>query len=531
MNREHPLQVQPSKLFSVFVLLLIIAAIPLTIFLSQRRMAYPQLAAGIPPYLERLEVVTANGGSTEDGGNEWGGHKERIVRTPDGNLYTVIQAPGTGYLTKEWQLFKRMGDNNWQEINSDPAGREPVNLLAGPQNELYIIGWPGGHPMMWTSTDGGIIFTGQAIPGTWVVSNWPYSAASITPSGDIYLLQTVGGTSSHPCCNAPGYFYWAYYNRSTGQWSNTQVIQYDYRDTYAYLLPTDTGQLTVVGAKTGAWENFGYPQPAAAGGFGYVYKAVQAWNTPNVDTTPLTGTIVKEVFSNNGEYINAFQNDAYRDTSGRTHILYTYRDASTGATPSTTGTYTGYQAILDQNGTLVQNVPLTGLYFPNGTRMVQDTTGAYWIVVAGSNGTLEVAQADAANGISLNPFVTLSLGAYNPTGITYLAVSRNGSPVQDFIDGVFPINNGAGWVYYRIRLRTASPGESSRREHRVGWPQPVIDPFRSLDERCCGQSLRRVVGRQPGKEPPLDSRLGLEQQSAGTPGRKRSPGGTLLQTE
>ncbi len=398
--------------------------------------------------------MTANAGSTDDGGNEWGYHKNRIVRTSDGNLYTVIQAPGTDDLHKEWQLFKRMGDNDWQKINSGVAGREPVNLLAGPQNELYIIGWPGGHPMMWTSTNGGATFTSQDIPGTWVTNDWPYSAASITPSGDIYLVQTVGGTGN--CCSAPGYFYWAYYKQSTGQWCSTKVTQYDYRDTYAFLLPTDSGQLTIVGAKTGNWANFGYTQPPAAGGFNYVYKAVREWNTSNVDTTPLTDSMIKEVSQTSGDYINAFQNDAYRDMSGRIHTLYTYRDASTGATADSTGTYTGYQAVADQNGTLVKNVPLTGIYFPNTARMIQDTTGGYWIITAGNNNTLEVAQADAADGTSLNPYVTIPLGGYNSDGVTFIAAPRNGSALQDFVDGVVPINNGAGWLYYRLRLRTAS---------------------------------------------------------------------------
>ena len=471
MNREHWFHTRPGLLFSLLALLLIIAAIPVAIFLNKNHMAYLQQAT---PYLERLELVTANAGSTDDGGNSWGNHKSRIVRTPDGNLYTVVQAPGTDYLHKEWELFKRMGDNNWQEINNGVAGREPVNILAGPQNELYIIGWPGGHPVMWTSADGGTTFTSQAIPGTWVVTDWPYAGASITPSGDIYLVQTIGGAGN--CCSAPGYFYWAYYKRSTGQWSHVNMAQYDYRDTYAFLLPTDSGQLTVVGATTGKWADFGYTQPAAAGGFNYVYRAVREWSTSDVNATPLAGAIIKEVSQYNGDYINAFQNDAYRDTLGRTHILYSYRDASTGATATSTGTYTGYQAILDPSDTLVKNAPLTGIYFPNTARMIQDTTGAYWIITAGNNGTLEVAQADPTDGTALNPYVTMPLAGYNSVGVTFIAAPRTGSALQDFVDGVVPINGGAGWLYYRLRLRTASTPTSTPTATATPSPTPGASP-------------------------------------------------------
>jgi|GEM_PF-7070986 len=76
--------------------------------------------------------------------------------------------------------------------------------------------------------------------------------------------------------------------------------------------------------------------------------------------------------------------------------------------------------------------------------MIQETADAYWIITAGNNGTLEVAQADATDGTSLNPYVTIPLGGYNAAGLTFIAAPRNGSALQDFVDGVVPINGGAG---------------------------------------------------------------------------------------
>jgi hypothetical protein len=467
MFRQHRKHVYRPALFNVQILskykrnailsflLLCIVAFSVVSSHQGQDMRRPHVsAANSTPYLERLELVTANGGSTDsaNGGNQWGNHKTRIVRTPDGNIYTIIQAPGTGSLTKQWQLFKRIGENNWQMINEGAAGREPANLLAGPQNELYVLAWPGGRPVMWTSTDGGATFTSQNVPGNWITTNWPYAGAGISPNGTVYLLQTIGG-GDNGTTNPPGDFYWAYYTPGTKQWSNLQDTRYDRRNSYAYVLPTDAGQLDIAATLNGHWSDFGYTQPSVAGGFDYIYKLLREWHTPNVTTTAPAYTNIKEVFQTNGGYVNVFQNDAYKDTQGRVHVLYTYQDASTGATATGTGSYRGYQALFDQNGTLLNNVPLTGMYYVNQAREMQDTTGAYWMMTTGNNHDLEVAQAGASDGTSPGPYTTLSLGGYNPSGPSFLAVPRNGSVLQDFLDGVFPINNGAGWVYFRVRLR------------------------------------------------------------------------------
>src|SRR5919198_4310853 len=90
----------------------LIVILPVTVFVWRHQQHLAEHAAGAAymPTLERLEVVTSSAGSTNNssGGNQWGSHKNRIIRTPDGNLYTVVQGPGTDdNLNKQWLLYKR----------------------------------------------------------------------------------------------------------------------------------------------------------------------------------------------------------------------------------------------------------------------------------------------------------------------------------------------------------------------------------------------------------------------------------------
>jgi hypothetical protein len=89
-----------------------------------------------------VEVVTA-AASTGDGGQAWGGHQTRIVRTVDG-VFTAYTANGAGPLAREWRLVQRTDERRWDVIARGTAGKDPVNLLAAPSGTLYVIGWPDG---------------------------------------------------------------------------------------------------------------------------------------------------------------------------------------------------------------------------------------------------------------------------------------------------------------------------------------------------------------------------------------------------
>ena len=126
-----------------------------------------------------VEVVAANT-STGDGGQAWGGHQTRIVRTADG-VFTAYTVDGDGPLARHWYLAQRQPDGTWPVIASGGAGKDPVNLLASPSGTLYVIGWPDGVGTIWAgkpSGAGALTMTRDVIPQV-VRDHWPYASAGI----------------------------------------------------------------------------------------------------------------------------------------------------------------------------------------------------------------------------------------------------------------------------------------------------------------------------------------------------------------
>ncbi len=394
------------------------------------------------PSLERLELVTDQA-ATGDGGNSWGGHQTRIVRTRDGCIFTAYTAAGDGPLARRWRLAQRTG-TGWQVVAEGPSGREPVNLLRGPKDQLLVVGWPDGMPHLWSGGAGAPSrpFLDTVVPGNWERSFWPYNAAGIDADGDTVLLQSGG--------EKPGEFRWARRSARAGRWQ-FGVTPLDYRHCYAYVLPGPRGRLTVVATRDVRWETLDYAKPAGA--FGYVFNAFGCWRwddaarpraeTPRVREEPPTPQF-PSVFCD-------AQADAYEDTRGRLHILYWV------AGPSTQGVEELHHLLLER-GRITHDVRLpstVGHY----CRLVQDRRGRFFLIGADDNGAqLLVTPALSEDGFTLGRTFPLDLGRYHVTysGLA-LAVPRGGTPLSDTVDGVFPAADGAAWVYFRLRLPEASP--------------------------------------------------------------------------
>ena len=142
-----------------------------------------------------LELVTDQA-VTGDGGNQWGGHQTRIVRTADG-VFTAYTVEGGGHLAREWHLAWRQADGTWLVIDKGGAGREPVNLLASPDGTLHVIGFPNGIATIFSVKlkDGQWGMTQETIPGVSSPTNpyWPYNSAGIDSEGNLCILASVGG--------------------------------------------------------------------------------------------------------------------------------------------------------------------------------------------------------------------------------------------------------------------------------------------------------------------------------------------------
>lgn len=379
-----------------------------------------------------------------NGGNSWGNNKLRIERTSTGDLFAVYPAAGADSMSKQWVLMHRPPAGPWIETARGVAGREPPNLLVSPGDRLNLFTQPRATPTL--VQDGGanglLPFSAAAIPGGWFTTNFPYSGATVRQdNGDLFFAETREELSQPASA-----FYWSYRSADTGIWRSVVTQKTMYR--YAYLLPvasTNGGADFAIAASTDVlWSTLGYQQPA--GSFAYVYDRVSLFYTSDYRSGELTEKLIYREEQKQNAYLNVFASDAYRDSRGRVHVIYSVQG------PSTNQQIVGHHAVL-QGGTLVADVTLANVSCGNEGRVVQDTTGQYYLLTwCGTS--LYLWPADSVNGTQIGDPVVLDLSQYPPKDWSWLSIVRGGTALADYVDGAYAGSNDTQLIYFRIRLRS-----------------------------------------------------------------------------
>jgi hypothetical protein len=379
----------------------------------------------------KVEVVTDQA-AVGDGGNNWGGHQTRIVHTRDG-IFTAYTVDTGDILQREWRLAMRQADGSWRVIASGEAGRDPVNLLAGPDGRLYVVGWPDASATLWSGRpqDGAVKMTASSIPNQ-ARRTKPYGSAGIDEGGDLCVLSSEGGQDPE------GRFYVACFQQSRGKWV-TQTYELDYRHCYTYVFPGPGRGLSLVSTRDVLWRALQVPQPAGA--FDYVFNAFGFWHTRDVSKSALGRLYYLEEKPTGGfpfAHLSA-QQDAYMDTRGNMHVIYTVQGQST------LGAAISRQAILAPDGTLIDDVPLpaeAGAY----ARIFQDGQGRFYLL--GSAGWIHPMDRE---GIHFGQPARLELGGFEVEYSGFgLSVPRTGTPPGDVMDVVFPSSDGNAWIYFQL---------------------------------------------------------------------------------
>lgn len=391
----------------------------------------------VPPHLEvsqsPVELIT-NSAATGDGGNIWGGHQARIVRTQAG-IFAAYTEAGVDYFSKEWRMAQRVSENNWVILAQGIAGREPVNLLTAPDGTLYIVAWPQGIGTLWSGKPaaGTLTMTSEPIPAM-PEGNWPYGSAGINANGDLCVLASNGGEERG------GEFVWSCRVQATGEWIS-QTSTLDYRYAYTYVFPQADHKLALVSTRDVRWSALGYTQPADA--FDYVFNAFGVWQTADLQAQPLERvSFVEEVPT--AEYPNAFldaQMDAYVDSKGRTHILYWQQGASTNG-----ASQTRHRIVSTAGETLFdEQLPEAAGYY---NRIFQDDHERFYLL--GSSGVLYPLDE---NGEQLGEPIRIDLGGHEVEYSGYgLSVPRTGTPLSNTMEVVFPSGDERLWLYFQLRF-------------------------------------------------------------------------------
>jgi|GEM_PF-2980707 len=413
--------------------------------------------ASSAPYFEIMELVSANAdGDNTNGGAGWGPMANRIVRMSNGDLYTTYNSPnGDDVTTRIWYLARRDAvTGTWQTVANGGPVRESAQVLRGPKDSLHVVAAPGGLPADSYSTDG-VHFAAAAIPGSWETSAYDYLATAISPDGDTYVFTSNGSEQ-------PGLQQSSYYSVHDGQWYPF-TNQIDYRYTYIFAFPQNSGKLAFVATRDVQWQTLGYSQPPSSGD-SYVFNAFKYFYTANITSAPVKGLLLKEEPpASPGQYVIASISDAYMDDQGRLHIIYSFGGPDT--VDEWGAEFTGRHMIV-QDGKVIKDVALPG-NFPDPflARITQDTQGNYYIFsIYGGNAYM--LQEDNVDGTSEVPVTVIPMPNYACNGDgagSFIATPRSGTPIADYVDGVCDAGSGSKqWVYFRLRLLPSTSESVSR---------------------------------------------------------------------
>lgn len=410
----------------------------LMIAISVLILSLPAIAEDTPR-VTTLEVVTSNA-VAGDGGNGWGGHQCRIVRTRDG-VFTAYTVPGKDDMNREWRLSWRRQEQ-WKVVASGLAGREPVNLLASPDGTLHVIGWPEGKARWWSGKPGAnsIDMRSNAVPGL-SEGHWPYGSAGIDNRGRLCVLSSEG--------EKPGAFRWSIRGPQSGTWT-PGVASLDYRHCYTYVFPDPGGGMSLVSSRDVRWESLGYDRPSDSPD--YVFNAFGWWRASGVAEEPLRKIAAMEEKPTRRDrfVVCDAQSDAFLDARGRMHIVYQRMRAGTD------GAEHMRYAEFSPDGKLISDVEipfLAGAY----CRVFQDDRGQFYLL--GSDGVI---YGGGVGGVSFKRKTKLKLRWHLVEAAGFaISAPRTGTTPANVIDVVFPSGGGTKWIYARILLHDA--GESGKR--------------------------------------------------------------------
>jgi len=402
--------------------------------------------------IERLEVVTEQA-APGDGGNAWGGHQTRIVRTGEG-VFTVYTAAGGsgGRFNRSWRLMRRT-EAGWSEVASGPSGREPVNLLAGPDGRLHVVAWPFKAPVLFSSVledgrgkyaQGRLKMEDWPVPGDWEASHWPYNAAGIDAEGNLCVVQSTVSFK-------PGRFNIALLRPPGRDWTFA-VVDKPFRYCYTSVFPERRG-LRLASSRDVPYTALGWPVPEGSESYPFMFDAIGVWRSPDISTYPIKRTFRMEApyHPQRSPRADLRVMDAYVDTAGRMHLLYVLRG------PSTEHHHQMWHAILDGERVLTDmHRPDMGYY----CRILQDASGRFYILDSENGGQIRAGTDEAGTKFTLPVPLDLRGWKIEYSGLAW-AAPRCGAPLADFADVVFPSGEGKAWVYFRILLRPAEESTES----------------------------------------------------------------------
>jgi hypothetical protein len=366
-----------------------------------------------------------------------GGNQTRIVRTLDG-VFTTYIVEGDGEFRHEWRLARRQPGGTWEVIAQGDAGTFPVSLLASPDRTLHVIGWAHGVGMIWSGRpkDGALTMRAATIPGA-VQGDYPYPSAGIDATGNLCVLTS---RETLPDPSAKGRYIasqlrCACFLPSQSLWV-TQIYDVDYRYTYSYVFPGPDGHVAVVSTRDCPRELLGIVQPE--GRPPWVFNAFMYWGAAMLSSDPIHVLSFAEELPT-VQYVDPWLaiREAYLDTKGRMHIIY----SRSGATSDGRNQYR--HRIVSSSGITLFDEELPE-EAGQQCRVFQDRQERFYLL--GQSGLLYPMDPE---GQRLGAPMQLDLGGHE-VQIFGLSVPRSGTPLSDVMSVGFAADDGRSWFYFEL---------------------------------------------------------------------------------
>ena len=256
------------------------------------------------------EDTVTNGGGTGgggSGGNSWGAMKLKIERASTGDMFAVYSSTGPDDNDNVYHFMRCSNPctGTWTQLDSGDGGREVPLLLITPNDDVYLITWPGTDPLGLANEVPHLVNEGPLGNGPYtgnVTTIGPksdfwsgedhYVSAAVDGLGNLYMMENeTSDAGGQPESGYLPHIAWTTGGQGNYTWHTTTapgVSGADYRYAYSFMLPDLNGDGGVDFVATRDVEctntafdgQYGYTSHS-----GYMFDSVYDWHTVNINAS------------------------------------------------------------------------------------------------------------------------------------------------------------------------------------------------------------------------------------------------------
>ena len=380
----------------------------------------------------------------------WGGQQSRIARQGN-DLYVIFGVANTLPDGEEaFALYRYSGAQDRWTYFYTLRSYEIPGLHAAANGRVYVayVHARGLGILEYDPATDKITLQDPGVhwPAQHERDHWAYMSTGITEGRYIWFLGcgNIAGQRGRP-----GGF--AIFKYDTAARSFDMGVQprwlTEFRHCYNYILDNGDGGITIAGERAIFWDVSEWKQPE--GTLDAVWDEVNFWVFKDNSLSDIH-RVDKALQGKDCPMPNApinYAGDAYLDSRGCLHILYTLTSAHIG------GRTQLCHAVYEDGVEVKKEGLLDGQH---SVRFAEDTAGQLYLIDLPYNShTISLFKVNEQHELTLAKEILIkgddSIGlAYAGMAIT---APRTGSAPADFVDVIYPNIDRTNWMYFRLQLR------------------------------------------------------------------------------